>query len=95
MENELAKYLKEAGFPQDIYAEHYRFIADESGGRVFVPILEELIEACGEHFYALQNEGHSWEAKCYKVDHLPNNYAAGGATPTEAVARLYIALNKK
>jgi hypothetical protein len=55
-----------------------------------VPMLETLIEACGKFFRLdqLVNSG-TWLAFS-KYDH-----AEEGSTPTEAVARLWLALNKK
>lgn len=88
---DLALELKAAGFPQ-------------KGDTVFIgandevavePSLEELIDACGEEFDKLQLE-----------ETRPNKWFAYGgeamftlcgigSTPEEAVARLWLALNKK
>ena len=60
MDNELAKELKQAGFPQAI---HYnaRGVADyletDANGKthiVSVPTLEELIETCGVAFHSVE-----------------------------------------
>jgi hypothetical protein len=62
----------------------------------YVPTLSELIEACGEmfgslvkstHFGATMWLAHSRNARPAKTE--------GGSTPEEAVARLWLALNKK
>ena len=56
MDNELAKELKQAGFPQSV---HYNergvmdFLETDVNGKthiVSVPTLEELVEACGLSF---------------------------------------------
>jgi hypothetical protein len=93
---ELAKQLDEAGFPQggkgDWLSDPDALIARD---RVYAPTLEELIEACGAQFEELQqthtpNEsGDTWLAGCSH----PHN-AWYGKTPTEAVARLWLALQK-
>lgn len=61
---------------------------------VFFPTLSELIEACGERFGSVGKNSldvndyvwEAWDNDCY-VDF--------GDTPEEAVARLWLALNKK
>ena len=60
----------------------------------FIPILEELIEACGEQFdrlVAYHNKG-AWNAISEK-DSDGFFKSASGKTPTEAVARLWLALH--
>lgn len=58
MNYELAKKLKDAGFPQHIeddldYDRDGIEVVFPSGERVYVPSLSELIDACGEDFEAL------------------------------------------
>lgn len=57
----------------------------------YLPSLEELIVACGSNFEALylrkRNE-QRWTAEGYI-------YNVSGSIPTEAVARLYLALHSK
>jgi len=57
-----------------------------SSDRVYVPTLEELIEACGENFGSLDKRHDGWLASA--------NYAQDcfAETPAEAVARLWLAL---
>ena len=108
---ELAKKLKEAGFPQDcsfqyekdtmVYGRrftghnlfHKSVDRAEGDEAVDCPTLSELIEACGEGFETLSR----FEGKFYC--HLPKKEAYAqqfkGNTPEEAVAFLYLALNKK
>lgn len=104
MNYELAKQLKDAGFPQD--AENTRcrcsFPEEVSEPRtetyyghdtVYVPTLEELIEACGLPFLKLIRDSQtSWDAHAYIGSSV---IFENGNTPTEAVAKLWLALNKK
>lgn len=89
MNYELAKELKEAGFPQD----GTNYTPDHGGSEetaAYYPSLSELIEACGESLF--------------RIDFLPDQnriiaYAYGaregdGSTPEVAVAKLWLALNK-
>jgi uncharacterized protein Usg len=116
MDYNLAKELRDAGFPQKdsefyfgagysfnggqpVYERHHRrellplytwqeFLA--------APTLEELIETFGDSFYSLginQIDGDKWIAQ--KKDTAGYIHGTGGTTPTEAVARLWLALNKK
>ena len=94
MDNELAKELKQAGFPQSI---HYneRGVADyletDANGKthiVSVPTLEELIEACGVAFHSVERVSYApFLARGRQI------MQATGQTPTEAVARLWLALH--
>ena len=92
MDNELAKELKEAGFPQAI---HYNsggvadFLERDANGKthiVSIPTLEELIEACGAAFH--------WVGRVSYAPFLARGQImqATGYTPIEAVARLWLAL---
>lgn len=95
---ELAKQLKDAGFPQGISS--FNFIADDglplvshgyswSGECAYIPTLSELIEACGDRFDQLDKDLGGFHCRpCIGVCERYN-------TPEEAVAKLYIALNKK
>lgn len=65
-----------------------------------VPDLEELIEACGGDIIGIVRTENGWHAKSFKdtEGQLAHNSFAlntGGATPTEAVAKLWLALQKK
>lgn len=65
------------------------------GGFVKIPSLSELIEACGERFWMVEarnlKEG-NWHASGYGKQKIEGGY---GSTPEEAIARLWLALNKK
>jgi hypothetical protein len=94
----LANELKDAGFPQGGKG---RWLVDpgqivaRGGDRAYVPTLEELIEACGENFAWLHQSVKSkkWAAQDFIYDE--DSHGGQGSTPTEAVARLWLALNKK
>jgi len=110
MNYELAKELKEAGFPQEgkgeillgwptpTTNEYTRStpIRKEPLDEVYVPTLEELIEACGNSFCTLGRpriDSNKWTAYAYVIPHKD----CIASTPEEAVAKLFIALqtNKK
>ena len=97
MDYTLARELKAAGFPQE--GENRGPMGEfvEAGtfgtGFAYVPTLEELIFECGEQFFTLEfrnNSGLQWHAHAAKY----NDYWTG-TTPTEAVARLWLALHIK
>lgn len=104
---ESAKELKDAGFPQagegkillpgiDSPIEVLTEIMahrELSSSAVYVPTLSELVEACGGNFYILAREKHEiWAAQDH--GHFGRTISEG-TTPEEAVARLWLALNKK
>lgn len=113
MKYELAKKLKEAGFPQShpscaiAYNADGRTTIDFSGypdvsdwGVVRVPPLSELIEACGDKFESLTKQSGDWFADAkgewvIRSDNYADPLVTVGATPEEAVANLYLALNEK
>ena len=88
MNYELAKQLKDAGFPQ-IGSGFTLYPNDGIHKEVRFPTLSELIEACGGNSKALiqQNNKTMWE---YAID----GQGAVGQTPEEAVANLWLELNK-
>ena len=59
--------------------------------------LSELIKACGDKFYKLEqndNQGSSWSAFEFKIEWKSGECRwVSGETPEEAVASLYIKLN--
>ena len=104
MDYELAKSLKEAGFPQAIKEDDFYFMdGGTSHWHANIPTdfphdrmtkdvsLEELIEACGDGYFMLEHTQHDW--RCWMG--LNPRDGGLGSTPTEAVARLWLALNKK
>lgn len=91
---ELAKKLKDAGFPLKVSQNQTQYLKT-----AFVidcvqydfPTLSELIEACGDEFLALKRLNAfntTWEAISPTKSYLE-------PTPEEAVAKLYLAINKK
>lgn len=114
MDYQLAKELKDAGFPQNPQRHSERpdswihpdgDIADwvgASGGNpddeCYLPTLEELIEACPQihdgcafDMIVIEGEWIAWyEAPNREIKKTPEGL---GKTPTEAVARLWLALN--
>lgn len=87
MNYELAKQLKEAGFPR-----HYFFYPENEiqlpGSPIRLPNLSELIEACYVDRFRLYDEGGWWSASGYHM----RGFTEEGKTPEEAVARLWLAL---
>ena len=61
-----------------------------------VPILEELIEACGDGFGGLQKRENGYDAWS-KTDLSKKTIKvySTGSTPEEAVSELWLELNKK
>ena len=103
MNYELAKELKEVGFTPLHTVERWmapdgKYIGIEHGKKevedsVYTPTLSELIEAVGEELALLINAGKWWFAQGFgNAKEPPPNFI--GKTPQEAVAKLYIALNK-
>lgn len=87
MTYQFAEELKDAGFEKKNGAPI--FIEDD----VFPPNLSELIEACGEGFDSLGKKNvQGWWATHRNKNSLTH---FSGSTPEEAVARLWLALNKK
>lgn len=106
MKYELAKKLNGAGFPQgdELVCKCY-FLSDGEKGsaksvfdckteRVYVPKLEELIYECGANINFNLSDNWSdidflgWEA-------YGDGHTGYGYTPNEAVANLWLAINKK
>ncbi len=92
MDYELAKSLMDAGFPQtgkgSLTGSPNKLVW-RSGDRVYVPTLEELIEACGESFGSLDKQHDGWLA------YTNNDHGCFAETPAEAVARLWLSLQNR
>ncbi len=98
---ELAKQLKDAGFPQEGSGKK---ICEPGNTNIFTecyfPSLSELIEACMDFYYPSSFEMggmNTWwaiirENKIYRKALVPVQM---GKTPEEAVAHLWIELNKR
>jgi hypothetical protein len=88
MNYELAKKLKEAGF---------KFHHEGSKWSKYIfPTLEELIEACGNEFKGLMvDTEETWHAISIVKTDDNSNISGIGETLEEAVANLWLNLNKK
>jgi len=114
MNYELAKQLKDAGFPQKEHNAIFKtaslgFSTDVNGPNTtfYSPTLPELIEACGNDFDSLRVNKFFTNSKKFIAyfEALNSNQpepikARGmngfdGDTPEEAVAKLWLELNKK
>jgi hypothetical protein len=107
---ELAKQLKDAGFPKIMHdscelgrkgvhdCRCDRFDCKLELMPFEYPTLSELIEACGKRFDYLGHGGmYPWIAVDYLNEDM-DTYGENrgiGQTPEEAVSRLWLALNKK
>ncbi len=99
MNYELAKELAKAGFPvsKDLKEKFDRIQTVEPSGYIeaYYPTLEQLIMACGERFSGLtRSSRNTW----YVHEVKPNSHVElvkdiECANPSEAVARLWLALN--
>ena len=88
LEMEICLDLEAANFPKPgNWKERTIYKCDT--GDLYVPTLEELIEACGEKFGVLERfRGGTFGA------YVPNDISVNGlgATPAEAIARLWLAI---
>lgn len=124
MNYELAKKLKDAGYPPTGSLRFFARLPEEEAKEInkgvvvieadsrdhrigiSAPTLSELIEACGEQFaelskYKIQENIIYWRSSGGKSTDLTKNdrwdfeYEQEANTPEEAVAKLWLALNKK
>jgi len=109
MNSELAKQLKDAGFPQkgldwyytkrdgwEEFANRRNYEPDFRYEICFVPTLSELIEAF-HSFAKLEHTGrgeNEWVAEAWN-DAWNKKYKCIGKIPEEAVAKLWLKLNRK
>lgn len=108
MDYTLAKKLKDAGFP---FSERWSLtesfgatVQTKGGATIQVPTISELIEACGKDVALFHHRG-AWNAvKTMGIEKAVSfvgvNVFLGleggkGLIPEEAVAKLWLALNKK
>jgi hypothetical protein len=99
MTYELAKQLKDAGFPNMQWMGYLTSIGIESFEKdKHGPTLSELIEACGTGFGNLilgQNRNLPPLWKATAAGAVNEERFNLGSTPEEAVAKLWLALNRK
>lgn len=104
---ELAKQLKDVGFPQRkygmliecIHGAYFRHQDDcpegcDSSNFVSYPNLNELIEACGDKFHGMY-KADDCIAHGFNSDDVFDDVYVHGQSFEEAVAKLWIELNKK
>lgn len=89
MNLKLAQELKDAGFPQTHNDGDIIFAAQVGKDLLHYPTLEELIEACAKPI-TIYIEDNNCDA-----EQAGSEICGHGSSPTEAVARLWLALNKK
>lgn len=106
MNYELAKKLKDAGFPHNWCSEDDCSCLTNGKESECFPTLSELIEACGTEFselkliigYAL-DDTEWWACSRNKFNKEGKNIRGAGGmigkTPEEAMARLWLKLNNK
>lgn len=99
---EKAVELKEAGFKQGGLGMWWdktvkTFTTKDIYSDLYQPTLSELIEACGDRFYGIMRGPFKkyWEAGEYWGYEEFCGTVSQGTTPEEAVANLYLELNKK
>lgn len=94
MNYELAKKLKDAGFPFKEHDDDH--INEINGGLGYYATLSELIEACGDNFATLIHDKNKRKnSKWYWWSFPYEGIGARGLTPEEAVAKMWLKLNKK
>lgn len=98
MNYNLAKQLKDAGFPQNglgrtLTHPGWQEMPKEEWEptNAYAPTLEELIEACGDKLVSTYNTGSEWQLNEEAGSETPQ---VKGTTLKIAVARLWLALNK-
>lgn len=111
MDYELAKELKDAGFPQTPASSLKSDGPIQTINGCYIPTLEELMQACGGEFcfvcpvFDERNGTTAWHALSQDmmakgprpVPTDPDSWKGtpSGATAIEALARLWLLLNKK
>ncbi len=100
MNYKLAKKLKDAGFSQWNHQKKGDRFCKGTKKECYIPTLLELIEACGDGFQILdKTSAYTWDAlsddKPFLSEPRSADYEGSGKTPEEAVAHLWLELNKK
>lgn len=102
---ELAKQLKDAGFPlsmkgfddycRQVYIPDGKSVEREEAEYAYPPTLSELIESCGDGFGKLVKGRGEYNNQWHIYSEENFGYDMWFKTPEEAVAKLWLALNKK
>ena len=90
MRYELAKQLFDAGFPQGgggTWSVPPDKVVSRREDRIYVPSLEELLEAVGPNFHYVLKLPREWKAFSVNLE------VGRGQSPIDAVARLWLAIN--
>lgn len=109
MTYELAKKLKDAEYSQDKKSGIYlhksgplnlgkiriKDFSEVSEGMVYMPTLQELIEACGDDFPSLSKDYINGGWMCNEPLDGDTGEITRGDTPEEAVANFWLTLNEK
>jgi hypothetical protein len=96
MKYELAKEIRDAGFPQTGNGKSVSpadALVMRRGDRVYSPTLSELIGACGMPFKLEGNTDVASDVAIWVAQ--SDSILGNGSTPEEAVARLWLALRKR
>jgi len=95
MNYELAKQLKDVGYPQEAAKGSFLSGTWFEREKTYIPTLEELINVCGDEFGELA-KGNATIDSPWTASGLPVKigFCGQGKTPTEAVARLWLEINK-
>lgn len=92
MNYDLAKQLKDAGFPiHDWIRDYASCQCGAHSSDECMPTLSELIDACGDRFDMLENTKDGWRA--ISSETVPR--AFWSKDKDQAVAELWLALNEK
>jgi hypothetical protein len=102
---ELAKQLKDAGFPLNPHRDWDKSdfawlpcneITKQDREKLWIPSLSELIKACGDGFIKLvyQKDNYGNHYMTYKLNSNGSCQVFSCLTPEEAVAKLWLELNK-
>ena len=98
MTYELASKLKNAGFPNVVLNNGMSSDGETVKYTHITPTLSELIEACGEDFDNLTKGRFikkGWMCNYAHDDQANEDWNSEGSTPEEAVANLWLELNKE
>ncbi len=94
MTYELAKQLKDAGFPQHQSMENGDYFTGQEELYASNPTLSELIEACGDGFRTLDRfRENDWVATGVSPVNGGTENNIAGKTPEESFAKLWLWLN--
>jgi hypothetical protein len=104
MNYELAKELKDGGFPQNGSGKLIGpadSLVWRHADRVYMPTLEDLLGSLGNHFYSLGRIGpHKWRAQSFATKDMRHDdrtpligHKVDAILPDIALARLWLALH--